>query len=365
MKDGDSCNAVPTITDVARVAGVSRATAARVLGGYGTVREKTCERVLDAAKHLAYHPTQLARSMATGLSKTIGVIIPDIQNPNLARAIRAIMDTASAHSFTVILATTDEDIALERDAIRSLLAKRVDGLIITPTSSSEIEHLANAWQRGYPVVLLERRIATLRADTFAVDNFGASYEAAKSLILRGHSNVALVSEVSAHVSPQALISPVREWIEGYRAALHDAEIPFSPNLVVLGGWDPQNLAQRVRVLCASPDRPTAFLATNSSAALLLLGVLRNMNLSIPEDVSLICFDNADWTDAVAPPLTVISQPVRDLAVAATEHLIGRLKGKPSTSAVETLMSAVLIHRASVGDALHSETVLPKSRDFRC
>jgi len=355
--------AVPTITDVARAAGVSRATAARVLGDYGYVRAETRELVLDAAKSLAYQPNQLARSIATGRSKTIGVVVADIENLYFARAIRAITDTASTHGFVVILATTDEDTKLEQDAVRVLLAKRVDGLIISPTSSSEVKHLVSAAERDCPIVLLDRRVPLLQADTFAVDNFRAAYEAVTMLIGRGHTNIALVSNAPAHGEQQYLISSVRERIDGYRAALHDAEIPISPHLVVLGGWDSQNLAKQVWLLCSSPNRPTAFLATDSSVALVLLSVLREMDLSIPEDVSLICFDNPDWTSATTPPLTVISQPIKELATAATEDLIGRLKGELLAPMKEILLPATLIARGSVSGASQSQRRMFKSRSF--
>ncbi|MBX4952715.1 LacI family DNA-binding transcriptional regulator [Rhizobium binae] len=342
--------AAPTIADVARAAGVSRATAARVLGDYGYVRAETRELVLGAARSLAYQPNQLAKSMATGRSKTIGVVVADIENLYFARAIRAITDTASAHGFVVILATTDEDIELERDAVRVLLAKRIDGLIISPTSSSEVEHLVRASERHCPVVLLDRRVPLLQADTFGVDNFRAAHEAVTVLIGRGHTNIALVSNAPAREEQQYLISSVRERIDGYRAALRDAEIPIDPKMIVLGGWDPENLAQQLRALCASRDRPTAFLATDSSVALILLGVLREMDLSIPGEASLICFDNADWTAVTTPPLTVISQPIKELATAATEDLISRLKGELSGPAKEVLLPATLIGRGSLSDA---------------
>ncbi|AHK05217.1 MULTISPECIES: LacI family DNA-binding transcriptional regulator [Rhizobium/Agrobacterium group] len=361
VRDASRSGIVPTIADVARAAGVSRATAARVLGDYGYVKEQTREVVLNAAKEMAYQPNQLARSMATGRSKTIGVIVADIENLYFARAIRAITDTASAHGFMVILATSDEDIALERDAVRVLLAKRVDGLIISPTSSSEVDHLISASERDCPVVLLDRRVPVLRADTFAVDNFGAAYEAVKSLIGQGHRNVALVSNAPDHGEQRHLISSVRERVDGYRAALHDTEIPVSSDFIVFGGWDPQRLALHVRALCMSANRPTAFLATDSSVALVLLAVLKDMNLSIPDEVSLICFDDPDWTAATTPALTVISQPIRDLAAAATEHLIARLKGEASGPGSEMLLPATLISRASVSVAPQPQIYAPKGR----
>lgn len=351
MKVNERVGSQPTIDDVARVAGVSRATAARVLGSYGYVGVDTRKKVFDAAKKLAYQPNQLARSMATGRSKTIGVVIADIENLYFARAIRAITDTASANGFAVILATTDEDIALEREAVRVLLSKRVDGLIVSPTSSIDVDHLKRARDAGCPLVLLDRRVPVLNADTFAIDNYGAAHQAVASLIAHGHQHIALVSNAPSHGEKEYLISSVRERIDGYRAALHDANIKIDPNNLVLGGWDIEKLAEKVRKLFDTPDRPSAVLATDSSVALVLLSVFRNLQLAIPDEVSLISFDDADWTAAVTPPLTVVSQPIRELAVAATEDLIARLSGETTETSRETLLQATLVVRDSVSIAL--------------
>ncbi|MVA63807.1 LacI family DNA-binding transcriptional regulator [Agrobacterium vitis] len=364
MKDSERAGAQPTIDDVARAAGVSRATAARVLGAYGYVGVDTRKKVFDAAKRLSYQPNQLARSMATGRSKTIGVVIADIENLYFARAIRAITDTASAKGFAVILVTTDEDIALEREAVRVLLSKRVDGLIVSPTSSIDVDHLIRARDSGCPIVLLDRRVPMLNADTFAIDNYGAAHQAVASLIAQGHQRIALVSNAPSHGEREYLISSVRERIDGYRAALHDANIEIDPNLVVLGGWDIEKLAEKVRKLCTSADRPSALLATDSSVALVLLKVLREIDLSIPDDVSLISFDDADWTIAVTPPLTVISQPIRELAVAATEDLVARLMGEASEGGKETLLPATLIARDSVSVARTQPHIARRSRKAR-
>lgn len=351
MKEKGRPGVQPTIADVARAAGVSRATAARVLGGYGYAGTEVRQSVLNAAKRLAYQPNELARSMATGRSKTIGVVVADIENLYFARAIRAITDTARASGFGVVLANTDEDIELERDAVRVLLANRVDGLIVSPTSSIEVDHLIAARDTGCPFVLLDRRVPVLNADTFAIDNFRAAHEAVTSLVGQDHQRIALVSNAPAHGEQQYLISSVRERIDGYRAALHDAGMQIVPELMVFGGWDTENLARQLRKLCGATNRPTAFLATDSSVALVLLNVLRELELSIPDDVSLICFDDADWTAAVTPPLTVVSQPIRELATAATEDLIARLQGEVRASGEETLLQATLIERGSVGPVL--------------
>jgi len=360
MKENGRPAAQPTIADVARAAGVSRATAARVLGGYGYSGAKMRQRVLKAAKRLAYQPNELARSMATGRSKTIGVVVADIENLYFARAIRAITDTARASGFGVVLANTDEDIKLEREAVRVLLANRVDGLIVSPTFSIEVDHLNGARDMGCPIVLLDRRVPALNADTFAIDNFQAAHQAVSHLIKLEHRRVALVSNATSR-GEQYLISSVRERINGYRVALQDAGIQIDPKVIIFGGWDNENLARQLRKLCRSASRPTAFLATDSSVALVLLNVLREVGLSIPGEVSLICFDDADWTAAVTPPLTVISQPIRELATAATEDLIARLQNGGKALAQETMLHATLIERGSVGPASVNPAIKRRSQ----
>jgi len=361
MKNNEPKGTQATIVDVARAAGVSRATAARVLGDYGYAGTEARQRVVDAAKRLAYQPNLLARSMKTGRSKMIGVVVADIENLYFGRAIRAITDTARAKGFGVVLATTDEDIGLEREAVRVLLANRVDGLIVSPTSSIEVDHLIGARDSGCPFVLLDRRVPVLNADTFAVDNFRATHQAVSSLISHGHRRIALVSNAPSHGEQQYLISSVRERIDGYRAALHDAEIQIDPKLVVLGGWNTENLTHQLRHLCQTANGPTAILATDSSVGLVVLNVLRELDLSIPDKVSLICFDDADWTTAVIPALTVISQPIRDLAKAATENLIARVQGKVSGLGKEILLQATLVDRGSVSRAWTEPSVERASR----
>src|SRR5215203_1045087 len=139
-----------TLQDVAREAGVSKATAARVLGSYGTASPGVKEKVLTAARELGYQPNELARSMTTGRSRTIGVIVGDIENPYFGQAVRGISEVARAAGFDVILANSGEDLEKERAAVRVLLGKRVDGLIITPALITEAQHLEKVQQSGRP-----------------------------------------------------------------------------------------------------------------------------------------------------------------------------------------------------------------------
>src|SRR3954469_18091788 len=153
-----------TIPDVARAAGVSRATTARALGGYGSVSAETLDRVRTAAEQLGYRPNELARSMITGKTFTIGVVVADIENPFFARVTRGISDAARSAGFEVILINTDENLASERTALKVLLDKRVDGVVVAPASSKDGEHLRAAQDCGAPITLIDRRVAGLEAD---------------------------------------------------------------------------------------------------------------------------------------------------------------------------------------------------------
>ena len=160
----------PTIHDVAAAAGVSTATAARALGGYGAVSPGVRERVKAAASQLGYRPNSLARSMITGATHTIGLVVADIENPFFARSVRGIADVAHAAGYEVLLANSDEDPATERAAVRVLFGKRVDGLIVAPASTDEGPHLSDLSERGVPVVLLDRAIPGIDADAVVVNN---------------------------------------------------------------------------------------------------------------------------------------------------------------------------------------------------
>ncbi|MGI8398208.1 LacI family DNA-binding transcriptional regulator (plasmid) [Agrobacterium deltaense] len=356
---GSRSDIQPTIDDVAHAAGVSRATAARVLGDYGKVTSGTRDLVLQAARKLAYHPNQVARTVATGRSQTIGVVIADIETHCSAQAIRAMTDTAIANDFAVMLAITDDDVELERHAVYSLLAKRVDGLIVSPASSVETDHLQAAKNMNCPVVLFDRRAPALEVDTFAVENFSAAYEAATFLIEKNHRRIALVSKGLCDRETQQLLSPTRERIDGYLAALDDAGIRDA-SLIVDGGGDATKLSQHVRSLCEAPDSPTAFLATESSVGFMLLRIFQEMKLSIPEDISFICVDDSGWAAAVA--LTVVAAPMGELSSAATETLIARLRDRVKEPPREIFYTAKLIERSSVAKALKTPTVAQRTEN---
>lgn len=345
-----------TVADVARRAGVSRATAARALGGYGRVSTSTVAAVRRAAEEVGYRVNELARSMITGRTRTIGVVLSDIENQFFTIALRGITDVLREHGYDLLLANTDEDSEAERKAIQVMAGRQVEGLIVCPVDPDEVEHLAECVAAGRPVVLLDRTVTALRLDSVGIDNRRASREVVSGLIARGHRRIGMVSGVRPRVLARALQqdsldpvageTPSEGRLVGYCHALRDAGIPIDPALVVDGGFHRGQAHAAARRLLESPERPTAIVTTDSLHTLGALQAIRDLGLRCPEEISLLGFDDADWASLVEPPITVVSQPAYDIGARAAEFLLSRITdggGEPRSVQLPT----TLIERASV------------------
>jgi len=342
-----------TVADVARAAQVSKAQAARALGNYGAVSDDVRERVLAAAEELSYRPNELARSMNTGKSHTIGVVVGDIENPHFGLATRGITDIAKKSGYNVILINTDEEQTAEVEAVKVLVDKRVDGLIVAPASSTETQHLQSVYQSGRPLVLLDRAANGLSAETIAVDMAGISYETTRFLLDSGHRRIAFIStlKTDAPFSEKTHVdsSQISERLEGMRGAFSEKGLTFPYDLVRLNAGDAASICNITRELLLLPDPATAVVASDGLIALSVLGAIQELDLSIPRDVSFLMYDDFAWTRLTTPPLTVIAQPVYDMGVAAATALIRQIEGRKTPDAAPVLR-AQLIQRGSVGPA---------------
>ncbi|WP_030623807.1 LacI family DNA-binding transcriptional regulator [Streptomyces sclerotialus] len=344
-----------TIPDVAREAGVSRSTASRALADYGSVSPEARERVRAAAEKLGYRPNLLARSMITGRTHTLGAIVADIQNPFFAGVTRGITDAARAAGYQVLLANTDEDVAAERAAVKMLRDKHVDGLIVAPAATTETGHLAAAHTAGCPVVLLDRQAPGLPADSVTVDNHGAAQDAVRRLLAAGHRRIALVSllgsapaddSADAPAAPADPVSTGLERIEGYRAALREAGLTDTDTYLRTGTFHREDPADLTAGLLSLPEPPTAVFATDSMIALGVLSAARDHGLRVPDDLSVVTFDDTDWARAVRPRVSVVAQPVQELGARAVQSLIARIEG--TTRAPEhTVLDTEFIDRESI------------------
>jgi LacI family transcriptional regulator len=340
-----------TVQDVARKAGVSKATAARVLGSYGLTSPTVRQRVLAAARELGYQANEIARSMTTGQSGTIGVIVGDVENPYFGQAVRGISDVARAAGFDVILANSGEDPEKERDAVRVFLGKRVDGLIITPARMAEAQHLQEVQRLDRPLVLLDRYIPSLEVDTVVTDDGVAAAAAARVLIEAGHRRISYLSATDCddpeYQGPHQIhLSTVMDRIGGFLKTAAEAGISGSERFIRLGVKRSAVGRKIISDLMSIPERPTAIIASDNVVALEVFKTVRALGLTVPDDLSLIAFHDADWTSVTTPPITVVAQPSYDLGTESARALIKRIRGHRETP-TRLVLATTLIERESV------------------
>lgn len=343
-----------TVADVARHANVSKSTAARVLGGYGVTSEKVRERVQASAKALKYRANELARSMTTGKSKTIGVVVGDIENSFFGIAVRSITDVANASGFNVILTNSDENFDVEREAVNVLVGKQVDGLIIAPASRYETAHLENLKTLNCAMVLFDREVPSLEVDTVVSDDYESALKATEQFIKAGHRRLAFVTETiesGIDENGELLIptSSVGLRIEGFLSACRAGGIPQEDSIIVLNADPERGLSASISKALDQTTRPTAILASDSHVALKIFKQAKQRNIDMPSELSLIAFHNADWTEVTNPTITVIDQPVAEMGRWCAEQLIKRIEGVTEPP-LRHVMKMKMIDRQSVETA---------------
>ena len=338
------------LIDVANLAKVSRATAARVLGGYAKVGDKRSDLVFAAARELGYRTNKIARAMRAGRTQTIGVVVADISNSFFGSAVRAIIDAAAHAGYQTLIVNSNEDHDQEIEAVRTLLEKRVDGLIVVPSFPIDNGHLDPTAVAMVPTVFLDRRIDALSVPAVTSNDRGGASAAIAHLISRGHERIGVIvatSAVRTHSSaaPEHVISTVADRIEGMLQAHASAGLHFDERLLQFSRSDPGCARDAAAVLMDDKHRVTAILTTNEETTIGTLAACDDHGLRVGQDLSLISFDDSPWAAVHSPPLTVIRRPVYDMGVAAVDCLLRVLAGDPSTGT--KVMPNELIERRSV------------------
>lgn len=338
-----------TVSDVAAAAKVSKATAARALGDYGAVSEQVRDRVQRAAEELGYRPNALARTMSTGRSNTIGIVVGDIENPFFAQATRGAADIANAAGFDLILTNSDEEADAEAKGIAVQLAKRVDGLLVAPASSVDTTNLQAVVDAGRPLVLFDRVAEGIGADAVIAANRTGARQLTRLLTAAGHRRVAFISTLAHpdgyHPGEVLASSSVAERVAGYVAALREAGIADPEASVHLNARS-RGVERVATELITGPDAVTAIVASDSRIALDVFRAAHAAGRRIPDDLSLVAFDDADWTALTNPAITVMSQPIHQIGAEAARLLIRRIGGDGAPFETKVL-DQHLIERDSV------------------
>jgi LacI family transcriptional regulator len=352
-----------TVADVAREAGVSKAQAARALGAYGAVSDAVRSRVLAAAERLNYRPNQLARTLNTGRSQSIGVVLGDIENPYFSLATRGIADAVEPLGYHLVLANTSERVELERSAVELLLDKRVDGLIVAPASPTDIRHLREIVDARRPLVLLDRAVPELAVDVARVDVTAAARGAADHLLDLGHRRIGYITTANGHTpdpdGPDPLPSSVGARVAGLVEAFTARGSSWDHTLLRSGLHDEASIRSAVLELLEG-DGASALIASDSLIGLAVLSALQDEGIGVPDQVSVVMYDDQPWARLVAPPITVVAQPTYDIGHAAGSRLAARISGVTRLPPLAA-HSATLITRGSTGPAASAGAARSRSR----
>src|SRR5919112_4229546 len=308
----------PTIDDVARQAGVSKATVSAVLNDTGSVKGTTRDRVLSAIDLLNYRPTTgVAGRAGARRGKSVAMIIKEIDNPYYAEIISGARAQAGESGYTLLVASSEGDFEAERRAVELMQAKDVDGIIATPVMDehADLSHFFELKRRNFPFVLLEE-VRGVPASLIDVDNAEASRRAVEYLIGLGHSRI-------VHFAGPRYSMHSQERVDGVRRACSASRLRFTDHDVVPAG---AHLADGYQAGLAyfrerpAADRPTAVTCYNDLVAVGVCRALRELGLGVPEDVSVIGFDDIPLVEYLAVPLTTVRVPKFRMAEIATEML---------------------------------------------
>jgi len=309
----------PTINDVAKLAGVSTTTVSHFINGTRYVSDDLRERVENAIAELGYHPNSMARGLRRGESKTIGLIVPDNSNPFFAEILRIVENLGYANGYSVILCNSDGDVEKEIAYTNLLVEKQVDGIIFISTNNS-CEHLQQLSDSGIPIVIVDRDIPLKDTDVLLIDNLYGGYLATHYLVTLGHRRIACITGPS-------VLTPSAGRVGGYHQALAEVGVESRPEWVVAGDFRFQGGETAMEQLLTLPERPTAVFVCNDLMALGAMRAIRRANLAIPEDISLVGFDDILLTSVVSPSLTTIAQPLKQMGEMALELLLNRIQKK--------------------------------------
>ncbi|HWE80715.1 MAG TPA: LacI family DNA-binding transcriptional regulator [Gaiellaceae bacterium] len=325
-----------TLVDLAREAGTSPSTASRALSGRGYVSAPVRERLLEAANRLGYVPNASARTLKHRTSRAIGVVVSDLANPFYARLAAGIEQVLREAGHQMVVLGDNSELDAEVAGARTFLAMRAPGVIMTPAGAEAGELLIS---QGVAVVEVDRRLVRVPCDAVVIDNERGAAHATEHLLGLGHRRIAFLGVETDWTTDVGRL-------EGYRKALARAGVPPDEDLVLRIPLHVPDIPERIEGLL---DRAgaTAVFAANNLLTEEAWRVIRRRGLRIPEDVSLVGFDDVPWMEMVDPPLTVVAQPILDLGRHAARLLLRRLAAPSPVSSVEILQPSLVI-RGSTG-----------------
>lgn len=329
-----------TIKDVAKASGFSITTVSLVLNNKpNRISEKTKKIIFETAERLQYRPNQVAVSMVTKKSKTIGVILPDISNIYFSELAKSIEIACSKEGYIVLYSNTSDKSELDYEYVSTFLSRGVDGLIIVPANNStknDHEKLMKLIEKfDIPLLAVDRELIKNKMPLVTVDHFMGGYLGTKYLIERGHKVIGCISGPK-----NSNISNMR--LEGYKKALQESNIAFDDRLVYYGNFKSYDGVSGLKNLLE--QKITGIFAFNDMMALGVYSEARNLGITIPNDLSLVGYDDVFFAEFTNPPLTTISQPVNEIGIEASKLIINLINKNKGENVV--ILKPTIIERES-------------------
>lgn len=333
-----------SLKDIATAAGVSTALVSYVLTNKekeARIGEEMAKKIREIARQLNYQPNHIARSLKSGRSFTIGLILADISNPFFASIARIIEDEAKRDNYTVIFGSSDENVDKSQDLINVLLNRQVDGLIITPTEGSE-QQIAWLQEQNVPFVLIDRFFPALPANHIAVNNYESAYEAVAHLVHAGRKRIGMIAyETTLH--------HIGERKRGYLDAMKDHRMAGAEKRLKTARYAHLKTDIRAAIdqLCTGPERADAIFFATNSLAIEGLKYINELRIRIPDILAVIAFDGGEVFDLFYSPVTYIQQPMEQMGKEAVRVLLEQIKDQKKT--IENInIDTTLVIRQSCG-----------------
>ena len=311
-----------TMKDIARRTGLGLATISSYFNG-GNVREKNRIKIEEAIEELHYEVNEVARGLKTNATRTIGVVIPELNNTFCAEIITGMEDVLRSHGYATIVCDCRTDKKLEREAVEFLTRRRVDGIINMPVDE-EGNHLKRFQKTGKPIVLIDRKIQGINCDSVLVDNKKAAEDAVRYFIERGHRNIGIIG------GPEEVFT-AQERMAGYYKALESAGIPVRESLIWHGDYTIQGGVRGLEELGQNNPEMTAVFVTNYEMTMGAMIGVNELGIRIPEQLSMIGFDNLQFARACNPKLTIVAQPTDGIAREVAKVMLNHLENAGETS----------------------------------
>ncbi len=323
-----------TLIGIAQRTGFSVSTVSRILSGQAEkyrISKKAVEAVCEEARRCNYTPSLLAKSLRMNKTFTLGLLIPGVDNPYFANIASAVIHEAKTLGYQMIIIDTLEDAANEREGIASLLSRKVDGIVIV--SSAENADYLEEIHRTTPMVLIDRHFEGTTLPYVCSDNRQGGYDATSHLIGMGHRNILCIQGVRRSM-------PSRQRVDGYHAAMREAGLDEAAR-VVGDDFTIRNGYLETKLAFSSPNPPTAIFALSNTILLGTIKAVHELGLRIPDDVSIVAFDNQIYMDFLNPAITRISQSTAEMCTLAMRILMQQISGD-STSGVQMLLPPKLV-----------------------